>query len=151
MSHYRKILKHLPVAQAIAGMSKLSTKVGAIAIGRYYTLVSEGFNGFPRNANDSECHFTHRPLQYLKTVHAEANLVCNAAREGHSLQNTVVLITGLPPCLECSKLLIQAGVVEIIASHRPNERWAESCAQGAAILQECNVPLRFHSELADIG
>ena len=150
-NHYRKILKHLPVVQAIAGMSKdPSTKVGAIAIGKHYSIVSEGLNGFPRGANDLVNERFERPLKYEWTVHAEANLICNAAREGHSLDGTTVLITGLPPCTECSKLLIQAGVHEIITTHHPNERWAASCERAAEILKECRVQLLYTDELTSL-
>lgn len=46
-------------------------------------------------------------------LHAEANIVAKAAREGVSLKDSVIVVT-LSPCLHCSKQLFQAGVSHVV-------------------------------------
>lgn len=49
-------------------------------------------------------------------VHAEANLVAFSARHGVALDGTVIYTT-YTPCIECAKLLINAGVIQVDALH----------------------------------
>jgi dCMP deaminase len=45
----------------------------------------------------------------LRTLHAEHNMICQAAYEGVSLRNSTIYLTARP-CQVCTKLLIQVGV-----------------------------------------
>jgi len=111
-----KILTYQNVVKGIQDKSKdKSTKVGAIAFGSGYTILSTGWNGFPRGVNDNILSRHEKPQKYLWTVHAEANVVANAAREGHRLYNSVLFLTSLFPCAPCAGLLINSGVKNIIA------------------------------------
>jgi dCMP deaminase len=49
-------------------------------------------------------------------VHAEANLVAFTARHGVALDATSIYTTD-SPCVECAKLLINAGVIRVVALH----------------------------------
>jgi len=53
-----------------------------------------------------------RPDKYEYIIHAEANLVYTAAREGHPLKDDIVLCT-LSPCQNCIRIMFQAGIREI--------------------------------------
>lgn len=108
-----KFLKFLPDAQAAMGRSKdRSTKVGAVALDDAYVIKASGYNGFARGVDD-EVEARHaRPAKYDWTVHAEMNVVAQAARP--VLQGTTVILTSLHPCPTCSGLLIQAGVKRIL-------------------------------------
>jgi dCMP deaminase len=50
-------------------------------------------------------------------VHAEANAIAYAARFGITTDGTD-LFTTLSPCLECAKLIINAGVVRVVYKHK---------------------------------
>jgi len=45
-------------------------------------------------------------------VHAEANAILYAAKEGIALKGCSIYIT-LSPCIECSKMIIQSGIIEV--------------------------------------
>lgn len=137
----RKFLKFFPVASALALLSKdRSTKVGAVALGEDYEILSTGYNGMPRGVDDEVEHRHERPVKYYYHSHAEENLVAQAARNGVRLKGSTVLVTSLFPCTTCSRLLIQAGVVRIIAP-RPDvdPRWAEQAEHAIVMLREAGV------------
>lgn len=141
----RKFMKFIPVAQAFAELSKdRSTKVGALAIGPDYEILSTGYNGFPRGVNDDVEQRHERPTKYLYTSHAEENMVAQAARNGVSLKGSTVLVTSLFPCTTCSRLMIQAGVRRIIAS-RPDvdPRWEEQASHALIMLEEAGVDVQY--------
>jgi dCMP deaminase len=59
----------------------------------------------------------------VRTIHAEANAIVQAAKHGHSLRGATAYVT-VTPCWPCFKLLINAGIQEIIFSewYNPDER-----------------------------
>lgn len=77
-----------------------------------YSYVTEGFsatNTFVSGAKDLP---DTRPDKYEFIVHAEANLVYWAAKEGFPLNNMIVVCT-LSPCQNCIRTMFQAGVREV--------------------------------------
>ncbi len=105
--------RFLGIAHEIASWSKdPSTKVGAIAVSPSRQLLAEGYNGLPRRVLDSDTRM-QRPEKYLWTVHAEANLLAHAARNGIKLEGSTVYVTH-HPCAQCAALLIQAGIVQVV-------------------------------------
>jgi len=57
-----------------------------------------------------------------RTVHAEANAICDAARRGIDLNDSDVYLTHTP-CFECAKLLVSVGVKRVVckSSYRVND------------------------------
>ena len=90
-----------------------STKVGCILVSDSNEVLSTGFNGFPRNCNDDVPERHERPLKYDWFEHAERNAVYNAARNGVMLLGSTAYVTH-PPCKDCARGLIQAGIKEVI-------------------------------------
>ena len=76
--------------------------------------ISSGYNGFIRGVDDQALPNT-RPAKYPFMIHAEANAVYNAARNGHSTFGTAAYITAMP-CLQCLQTLHQCGVSEVYFS-----------------------------------
>jgi len=135
-----KALKFMAVAEAMMGMSKdNSTKVGAVALDDDFNMLSAGYNGFPRGVNDDLPERHERPLKYSIVVHAEGNMVAQAARKGHSLMGSTVIVTSLFPCSNCAGLMAQAGVKRIITTRSDNERWVENAEISQMILDEAGV------------
>lgn len=88
------------------------TQVGALLIhGKTKAVLSSGFNGFIRGTCDDKLPTT-RPGKYEYIVHAEANLISNAARHGVATEGGFVVCT-MSPCKNCLRLMFQAGVTEV--------------------------------------
>ncbi|XP_017022777.1 probable deoxycytidylate deaminase [Drosophila kikkawai] len=97
------------------------TQVGACIVDSQNRIVAIGYNGFPRNCSDDEFPWSkakkglddYDPLEdkTMYVVHAEANAILNS--NGASLTGTR-LYTTLFPCNECTKLIIQSGISQIL-------------------------------------
>ena len=68
-------------------------------IGDKLQIVSQGYNGFPRNIEDKEERLNIRELKYKFTIHAEANAIYNALYNGSSVQDCTLYCVSLFPCL----------------------------------------------------
>ena len=148
-----KFLKYLPDAQAARGRSKdRSTKVGAVVIDDDFNLRISGYNGFSRGINDDKPERHERPTKYFWSAHAEENCVAQAARVGVSLKGCTLLVTSLFPCTTCSRLIIQSGIVRVLAPETPdNERWNEEAEVALAMLKEAGVEVRHYKVADGIG
>lgn len=85
-------------------------KVGAIIV-KHDMIISDGFNGTPsgfENVCEDESGFT-KPY----VLHAEANAITKVARSNNSSNGATLYITA-SPCMECSKLIIQAGIRRVV-------------------------------------
>ncbi|MDE5624961.1 MAG: dCMP deaminase family protein [Muribaculaceae bacterium] len=85
-------------------------KVGAIIV-KDSMIISDGFNGTPsgfENVCEDEAGFT-KPY----VLHAEANAITKVARSNNSSDGATLYITA-SPCMECSKLIIQAGIKRVV-------------------------------------
>lgn len=97
-------------AEVIAELSPdEETKVGSILVSRRtLSVLSEGYNGFARGVDDSKIPKT-RPEKYKFVIHAEENLICNAARNGVCTDDCFVVQTH-SPCVNCARRLWQSGI-----------------------------------------
>jgi dCMP deaminase len=105
-----KVLSYLKRAEVVAENSPdEETKVGSILISKSTgSVISEGYNGFVRGADDHRIPKT-RPAKYEFVIHAEDNLISNAARNGVRTDNCVAVQTH-SPCPQCARRLYQAGI-----------------------------------------
>lgn len=92
-----------------------NTQVGACVANDQNKIVGVGYNGFPLGCSDEALPWD-REGDYLETkypyvCHAELNAVLNAIST--DLRNCRIYV-GLFPCNECTKVIIQAGISEII-------------------------------------
>lgn len=91
-----------------------NTQVGACIVNDEKRIVSIGYNGFPKGANDDVFPWDNEgsllTTKYAYVVHAEANAILNAQS---NLSNSTIYVT-LFPCNECAKLIIQSGIKEIV-------------------------------------
>lgn len=136
-----KHLKFIAIADAVAQLSKdRSTKVGAIALGPSGEIRAMGYNGFPRGCDDSVEARHVRPEKYFWTEHAERNLVFNAARVGVPLEGCTLIVSGLYPCMDCARAIVQSGIREVIApSVDTDPRWADHAKRSRELFTECGV------------
>lgn len=85
-------------------------KVGAIIV-KDQMIISDGYNGTPsgfENVCEDETGMT-KPY----VLHAEANAITKVARSNNSSEGSTLYITA-SPCVECAKLIIQAGIRRVV-------------------------------------
>ena len=85
-------------------------KVGALMV-KDRTIISDGFNGTPagfENVCEDENGVTK---SYV--LHAEANAITKVARSNNSSEGATLYVTA-SPCLDCAKLIIQAGIKRVV-------------------------------------
>jgi len=121
-----------------------STKVCAFFIApESLQILSTGYNGFCRGIEESNQRW-ERPEKYKYVVHAEANGIFNACRNGVSLKDSICIIT-LFPCSNCTKGLIQVGVKEIITKEPDfeHDRWGEDFKYSLEMIKEVGIELNY--------
>lgn len=85
-------------------------KVGALIV-KDRMIISDGYNGTPsgfENICEDESGAT-KPY----VLHAEANAISKVAKSGNSSEGATLYVTA-SPCMECSKLIIQAGIRRVV-------------------------------------
>lgn len=91
-----------------------STKVGACIVNKQKRIIGIGYNGFPYGCDDDTFPWAREgeylDCKYPYVVHAEPNAILNSTT---SLEGATLYVT-LFPCNECAKLVIQAGIKEIV-------------------------------------
>lgn len=85
-------------------------KVGALIV-KDKTIISDGYNGTP-SGFDNICE-SPEGVTYPYVLHAEANAITKVARTGNSSDGSTLYVTA-SPCIECSKLIIQAGIRRVV-------------------------------------
>lgn len=85
-------------------------KVGALIV-RDNMIISDGYNGtpsgFPNVCEDPD------GVTFPYVLHAEANAITKVARSNNSSAGSTLYVTA-SPCVECSKLIIQAGIRRVV-------------------------------------
>lgn len=98
------------MARYAAGKSKdRRTKCGAVIVDDRQSVLSIGWNGFPRGVDDEPLYRHDRPAKYDWTEHAERNAIFNAASRGIPLLGSTIYVTGMP-CCDCARAIKQAGI-----------------------------------------
>ena len=104
------------VALLSAGRSKdPNTQVGACIVNPKNKIVGVGYNGFPTGCSDDEFPWNREgdflDTKYPYICHAELNAVINKiSADLYDCRLYVALF----PCNECAKVIIQAGIIEVI-------------------------------------
>lgn len=88
-----------------------SSKYGALIVDDRNRILSTGYNGIPRGLEYRPTYFD-RPDKYMYFVHAEQNAIFNAAAAGVRIEGAIMYVLK-PPCIECSKAIVQCGIVHI--------------------------------------
>jgi dCMP deaminase len=137
----------MSIAKVVAMRSNcMKRKVAAIIV-KDRRVVSTGYNGTPRgakNCNEGGCPRCNSmaesgtALDECLCCHGEENAITQAAYHGTSLKGST-LYTTFAPCLLCTKMIINSGIVEVVYNqdYPLNER-------ALSLLNECGVLLRRH-------
>ena len=85
-------------------------KVGALIV-KDRMIISDGYNGTPAGFENVCEDENNKTKPYV--LHAEANAITKVAKSGNSSQGATLYVTS-SPCLECAKLIIQAGIKRVV-------------------------------------
>lgn len=128
---------YMDCAERFAQLSTANRKkVGAIIV-KDNRIISIGYNGMPSGwTNDCETtdEYGNCPMTKPEVLHAETNAIAKVARSSESCQDSI-LFTTVSPCLECAKLIYQAGIFHVI--------WKEEYRSDAGLkfLEQCGCTL----------
>lgn len=89
--------------------------VGAVIVNKDNRIIATGYNGSvgSKTPHCDEIGHTMRDGHCIATLHAELNCISYCAKEGIPLKGSTIYVTHFP-CLNCTKALIQSGIVRII-------------------------------------
>lgn len=118
----------MEIAKQVATRATCDRKhVGAVIVGNGRTILSTGYNGSPRGL--PHCDDVGHEMKDLggrqsciRTVHAEANAIAQAASSGVRTADSVIYTTA-SPCYDCLKLIINSGIRRIICGEFYSSRY----------------------------
>lgn len=120
----------MEIARVVATRATCDRKhVGAV-VTRDQTILATGYNGAPRGM--PHCDDVGHEMKDMggrescvRTVHAEANAIAQAARMGVRIEGGTVYSTA-SPCWDCGKLIINAGIKRVVYGEPYNSRYGLS-------------------------
>ena len=110
-------------------------RVGALIV-KDKMIISDGYNGTPsgfENVCEDENNVT-KPY----VLHAEANAITKSARSGNNSDGATLYVT-TSPCIECAKLIIQAGIRRVIYGEKYR------IEDGINLLKRANIDVEYVS------
>ena len=119
-----------------------NTQVGACIVNDKNKIVGAGYNGLPVGCNDDEFPWDKQGdflnTKYAYICHAELNAILNNI--GMDLRGCRIY-TGLFPCNECAKAIIQSGIIEVIYLSDKYEA-SDSAKASRLMFEKAGVPYR---------
>lgn len=108
-------------------------KVGALLV-KNQMIISDGYNGTP-SGFENKCEDEHN-VSKSYVLHAEANAISKIARSYNSSDGATLYVTA-SPCMECSKLIIQAGIKRVVYGEQYR------IMDGVELLQRAGIEVEF--------
>lgn len=106
-------------------------KVGALVV-KDKMIISDGYNGTP-GGFENVCEDADNVTKPY-VLHAEANAITKLARSNNNSDGSTLYITD-SPCIECAKLIIQAGIKRVVFAQKYR------LVDGLELLQRANIEL----------
>lgn len=121
------------IAREVATRSTCDRKfVGAVIV-RRKTILSTGYNGSIRGlAHCDDGGHEMENSHCVRTIHAEANAIVQAARHGIRIEDSEIYITA-SPCYNCFKMIANAGIKKIYFGEFYKEKRIRVHARGLGI------------------
>lgn len=108
-------------------------QVGALIV-KEKMIISDGYNGTP-SGFENVCE-DENGLTKPYVLHAEANAITKIARSGNNSDGAILYVTDAP-CIECSKLIIQAGIRRVVYAKQYR------LTDGLELLQRAGIELVY--------
>ena len=135
---------YLKMAKVYSEMSYAKRKKVAAIVVKDGRIISTGYNGMPAGF-DNECESFSKSTQFSpqtkpEVIHAEANAILFAAKNGQSTNDCVLYLT-MSPCVECAKMIIQSGIksVHYLENYRD--------ASGVHLLTKANISVKYYEKV----
>jgi dCMP deaminase len=124
-----------------------STKIGAVIVNFDNSIVSTGYNSFPRGIDDSVAARQERPEKYFWFEHAERNAIYNAARMGSPTLGTAMILSCGVPCTDCARGIINAGIKTVwcVDNSFTQEKWKEHAQRSLVMFEEAGVVVKYYA------
>lgn len=124
-----------------------NTKIGCVIVNVDNTIISTGYNSFPRGINDNVPERQERPEKYFFIEHAERNAIYNSARTGLSIVGCTMYLSCGIPCADCTRGIINAGIVKIVCEKElgvKGKLWEEHAKRSIEMFNESGVKIEFY-------
>jgi dCMP deaminase len=140
---------HMAAAEVYSKLSSAKRlQVGCVVV-KDNTIIGIGYNGMP-SGWDNECEvlipeqeivdIESRSITYIEerlvtkseVLHAETNCLAKIARSTNSSEGASLFVTHAP-CLDCAKIIYQAGIKEVYYKHSYRE------TSGIEFLKKCKI------------
>lgn len=108
-------------------------QVGALIV-KDKSIISDGYNGTP-SGFENRCEDEENVTKPY-VLHAEANAITKVAKSSNSSEGATLYVTA-SPCIECAKLIIQAGIRRVVYSEQ--YRYTD----GIELLKRANVEVEL--------
>jgi len=92
--------------------------VGAVLV-KDNLVISTGYNGFYRGAEDLKEQYEDADTKEAMNLHAEENVILNAARLGIPTVGTTMYLNWFP-CERCARTIVQAGIKRLVCGKKPD-------------------------------
>ena len=133
-------LRFMEMAKLVASWSKdPSTKTGAVIIRPDRTVLSVGFNGFPRLMQDAPSLYEDRDEKYSRIINCEMNAMLHAS---DSLKDCCLYTWPFASCDRCVVHMAEAGVKRFVFPAIPEdkkERWGATLKKTVSYLDEMGL------------
>lgn len=143
-------IRFLRLAREVSSWSKdPSTKVGAVIVAPNKSVVSLGYNGFPRTMEDRPEWYADRTEKYSRIIHAEINALLQARQ---SVAGCTLYTWPLLCCDRCVVQMLQAGIQKFISVtplSDTHSRWGTQLTHAKAILSEIETVTWTEYDLQD--
>ncbi len=137
---------YISIADVVRQKSKdASSKIGAVIVDRNNSILSTGFNGFPRGIDETIAARWERPIKYEYVEHAERNAIYSAARNGVRLNEATMYMVGFgkptTPCINRAKAVIQSGIRKVVGcAYKPADAtWQRELEFSKKLLREAGI------------
>jgi dCMP deaminase len=135
------------ICEQVAGRSTCTRRhVGAVIV-RDRRILATGYNGTPqgiRHCDEVGCLREQMGIasgsnhELCRGIHAEQNAVIQAAKYGTPIEGSM-LYTSHQPCILCAKILINAGIREIVYRFPYPDELARSMMDEAGVVERLFV------------
>jgi dCMP deaminase len=140
--------RFLEMAKLVSTWSKdPSTKTGAVIVRPDKTIVSVGFNGFPKAMRDNLDWYANREEKYSRIVHCEVNAVLHSFE---SLKGYMLYTYPFASCDRCVVQMLQAGIdrfVFPVPTADAISRWGDAFDKTKKYIVQCGASYQEYHDL----
>lgn len=108
-------------------------QVGALVV-KDQRIISDGYNGTP-SGFENQCE-DEQGVTHPYVLHAEANAITKLARSSNNSDGSTLYVTA-SPCIECAKLIIQAGIKRVVYGEKYR------LDDGLNLLKKANIKVEY--------